>query len=60
MNAYILLYKPPCGRWYVHSHKLYPTKAAAYEAAAKFLCPGTPYTTRPVNLAELDQSVNDR
>lgn len=39
----LLLYKPPCGKWYVHSHKLYASHLEAYEAAKKFLHPDTPF-----------------
>lgn len=46
----VLLYRPPNGMWYVHSHKLYPTKKHARVAAREFLAPGTPISFRKVNL----------
>lgn len=48
MNKYILLYMPPCGNWYVHSHKIYPSEAAAIEAAKKFIAPGTLIAVYPI------------
>lgn len=41
-DKFILLYQPPCGRWYVHSHKLYDTRMQAVEAINKFLHADTP------------------
>lgn len=41
--TFLLLYKPPCGKWYVHSHKLYMTVDDAYKAVCKFLHKGTPF-----------------
>lgn len=38
---FVLFYQPPCGDWYVHSHKLYPSEEAARAAARKFLPVGT-------------------
>lgn len=59
---YVLFYQPPCGRWYVHSHKLYPSAANAFDAAKRFLSPGTPIAVLPVgekalaDAAEVDPS----
>jgi len=39
---FVLLYKPPCGEWYVHSHKIYGNMEAARSKARKFLPRGTP------------------
>lgn len=52
---YILFYKPPCGKWYVHSHKLYDTPLQADDAAKRFLAQGTPYAVLPVDVEELDE-----
>lgn len=43
MDQFALFYKPPCGRWYVHSHKLYPSVEAAEQAARAFLHFTTPF-----------------
>lgn len=51
---FILFYKPPCGIWYVHSHKLYPSTDAAYEAAKKFLAPDTPISILSVSMDYLE------
>lgn len=45
---FVLFYKPPCGKWYVHSHKLYSDDAAANEAAVQFLPSGTPIAVVPI------------
>jgi len=45
---FVLFYQPPCGKWYVHSHKRYPSAAAARLAAGEFLHPDTPYQVRSV------------
>lgn len=47
---YALLYKPPCGVWYAHSHKLYLSVSAAEDAVVKFLPAGTEYSIVAVNL----------
>lgn len=52
---HVLFYQPPCGKWYVHSHKLYPSQDAATEAAGKFLSPGIPFAAVPVELGELNR-----
>jgi len=49
-----LFYKPPCGQWYVHSHKLYSSYQEAKEAAAKFLHPETPICCLAINEDVLD------
>lgn len=51
---FVLFYQPPCGTWYVHSHKLYDTEADAIEAAKKFLCANTPIYTMPVPVATFE------
>lgn len=51
----ILLYKPPNGRWYVHSHKIYPSNDAAREAAREFLAPGTQISFRKVEAPWLEK-----
>lgn len=51
---FILFYQPPCGTWYVHSHKLYATEAAAEAAAAKFLPPDTPISVAPISISWVD------
>lgn len=51
---FILFYKPPCGNWYVHSHKLYPSVDAAYEAAKKFLHPDIPIAVKQVDTDYLE------
>lgn len=51
---YILLYLPPCGRWYVHSHKIYPSPEAARAAAKKFLHPDV-----VISVAIIDLSCHD-
>ncbi len=53
-EQFILFYKPPCGAWYVHSHKLYPSAAAAEHAAGKFLAAGTPIAILNFNATWLD------
>lgn len=45
---FALLYRAPCGVWYVYSHKLYDVVDDAREAAGKFLTPGTPIAIMPV------------
>lgn len=52
---YALLYKPPCGKWYVHSHKLYADPLQAEHAADKFLSPGTPYVAYQIDVEHLDE-----
>lgn len=52
---FVLFYKPPCGRWYVHSHKLYESEGAARAAAARFLTPGTPISIATVAATMLDR-----
>ncbi len=51
---FILLYMPPCGEWYVHSHKLYTSVEQARDKAAKFLTPGT-----RIRIVELDALAGD-
>jgi len=53
MIGYILFYRPPCGKWYVHSHKLYDSPAQADEAAGRFLHAETPRAVLPVDLNAL-------
>ena len=48
-DKFILLYQPPCGRWYVHSHKLYDTRMQAVEAINRFIHPETPTLTVSAN-----------
>lgn len=50
---YALLYQPPCGAWYVHSHKLYDSPEQADEAAGRFLHHTTPRAVVPIDLAAL-------
>ncbi len=52
---YLLFYEPPCGEWYVHSHKLYSSEEAARDAARKFLSPETPIAIVPIFMDMLDQ-----
>lgn len=47
-GPFALLYQPPCGQWYVHSHKMYPTIDAADAAAEKFLHTETPRVVVPI------------
>lgn len=42
-GSHLLLYRPPCGKWYVHSHKLYPNQDEAADAAIRFLPPEVPF-----------------
>ncbi len=51
---YILLYKPPCGVWYVHSHKLYDSVEAARRAAIKFLHSDTPVYILPFSISRVE------
>jgi hypothetical protein len=53
---FILMYKPPCGLWYVHSHKLYDTEDQGRDAARRFLSPGTEYKLVPIDVEALDES----
>lgn len=53
-SKFVLFYQPPCGKWYVHSHKLYPTPDKAREAAEQFLSPGTPIAIVEMNLDVLE------
>lgn len=50
----LLFYKPPNGKWYVHSHKLYGNAGEARAAAREFLSPGTPYALKAVQIDSLD------
>lgn len=52
---FALFYFPPCGKWYVHSHKLYETADAARDAARKFLVPGALFAILPIAAVDLDQ-----
>lgn len=56
-GCFLLLYKPPCGEWYAHSHKLYPDRATARAKAAKFLEPGTPISIVHVGYGDVEQGV---
>lgn len=47
---FALFYRPPCGMWYIHSHKLYETPEKAHEAAKKFLHPDTLIFVLPVDV----------
>lgn len=51
---FALLYKPPCGEWYVHSHKLYDSREQAREKASKFLEPGV-----PIAIVEVGTQIDD-
>ncbi len=51
--GFILLYQPPCGQWYVHSHKIYPTIDKANAAIERFISLGTP--TKILNLEGIQQ-----
>jgi hypothetical protein len=51
--GWLLFYFPPCGKWYVHSHKIYESLAEAKEAAEKFLHPGTRFCIRSFDLGLL-------
>lgn len=53
---YALFYMPPCGKWYVHSHKLFLSTELARDAAKRFLSAGTPYVILPINLATLGEA----
>lgn len=57
MNGYLIFYKPPCGIWYVHSHKIYPTLGAAKDAIKRFLPRGTPTAIRSIDLVALEASL---
>lgn len=50
-NSFILLYQPPVGLWYVHSHKIYCSPADAEDAIERFITPGTP--VKIINIGEL-------
>lgn len=50
----VLFYLPPCGNWYVHSHKLYDTGDEAFEAAKKFLVPGTKFAPVTIDISRID------
>lgn len=52
-EQFILFYKPPCGNWYVHSHKLYSSVRAGQAGARKFLTPGTMIAVLPLDTALL-------
>lgn len=52
-NSFILLYQPPVGLWYVHSHKIYCSSEDAEDAIERFITPGTP--TKIINLGELSK-----
>ncbi len=54
IQTLVLFYKPPCGKWYVHSHKTYPSVEDAYAAAKKFLHPDTPIAVLPVDVDYLE------
>lgn len=54
---YVLFYLPPCGAWYVHSHKLYDSEEEARDAARRFLRPGTSITVSPVSPETLNRFV---
>lgn len=54
-EKYILIYKPPCGTWYVHSHKLYDSPEDLVIAAKKFLSPGTPVSGLAVSLTQCEK-----
>jgi hypothetical protein len=53
-EKYALFYKPACGEWYVHSHKLYDTKKKAEAAAHKFLMPGQVYAIKLISFYPLE------
>ena len=53
---FVLLYRPPCGEWYIHSHKLYPSKEIARTRAQKFLPTGTPIAIIYFGDREIDQA----
>lgn len=54
IQTLVLFYKPPCGKWYVHSHKTYPSVEDAYAAAKKFLHPDPPIAVLPVDVDYLE------
>lgn len=56
MTRYALLYLPPCGVWYVHSHKMFDTEELARQGARKFLPTGTEYAVIPVDVSALDET----
>lgn len=60
MNApsdrYVLFYQPPCGDWYVHSHKIYTSAGDAAAAAKKLLAPGTPISIMKFTVSRLDET----
>lgn len=47
---FALFYLPPCGEWYLHSHKLYDSREVALEKALKFLPPGSIVSVQPVDI----------
>lgn len=56
---YLLFYKPPCGLWYVHSHKLYDTPEKAREAAKRFLHPDTEIAVHGICESVLDRYASE-
>lgn len=52
---YLLFYKPPCGSWYVHSHKLYDTPEQARDSAKRFLHPDTEIAVHGISESVLDR-----
>lgn len=54
---YVLFYRPRCGDWYVHSHKLYSSEEKAREAAKKFLHPKTQISIMPMDTFPLVEIV---
>ena len=51
----MLLYLPPCGVWYVHSHKLYDSPDDARGGARRFLPQGTEYAIIAIDVSVLDE-----
>lgn len=59
IDPFVLLYQPPCGKWYVHSHKLYPSIADGKIGAQKFLPPGTRIAIIPVDIALVEECAHE-
>jgi hypothetical protein len=55
-GGYVLFYQPPCGKWYVHSHKIYGSVQDAFTAAEKFLSSGTPISIIAIGEQALETS----
>lgn len=58
-DQFILFYQPPCGNWYVHSHKLYSSVEAGKTGAQKFLPSGTRIAVVPADIALIEECAHE-